>query len=195
METAPDTTRAKILDVALELMSKSGYAATSTRELSERMGFTKAALYYHFRTKDDLLAALTGPALDRLREIVDGPWGTVEARRRMLAAYIGLTVDNRQLVQLLSQDPAALRSSALAAVPALYGGLLSRLTGVPRPGLVELTRSRAALGAVNAGLLRAEPGDDLDLVTQIVLEAGCAALGIPGASSIPAPLGSADAPA
>jgi AcrR family transcriptional regulator len=175
-----DSTRDKILDVALELMSSAGFAATSTRELSERMGFTKAALYYHFRSKDDLLAALTGAALDRLRTITEGPFGTVAQRRAMLSAYVDLTAENRQLVQLISQDPAALRSPALAAVPELYDRLLRRLTGVTSPGLAELTRSRAALGAVNAGLQRSEPGDDLELVNRVVLDAGCAALGIPG---------------
>lgn len=177
METIDDT-KAKILDVALELMSTSGYAATSTRELSERMGFTKAALYYHFRTKDDLLAALVETALGQLREITSGSCRTRGERRAMLAAYVELTAENRKLVQLISADPAALRSPALASVPQLYDRLLRNLTGMPDPGLTELTRSRAALGAVNAGLQRSEPGDDLNLVKEIVLEAGCAALGI-----------------
>ena len=55
---AHDDTRARILKAALHLFAEHGFAGTSTREISERLGFTKAALYYHFRTKDDLLAAI-----------------------------------------------------------------------------------------------------------------------------------------
>ena len=46
------------MEAALDLFAEKGFAQTATRELAERLGFTKAALYYHFRTKDDLLAAL-----------------------------------------------------------------------------------------------------------------------------------------
>ena len=41
---AGDQTRARILDVALELIADRGFAATSTREIAERLGVTKAAL-------------------------------------------------------------------------------------------------------------------------------------------------------
>lgn len=51
-------TRERILEVALDLFVEQGYDKTSLREIAERMGFTKAALYYHFASKSDLLAAL-----------------------------------------------------------------------------------------------------------------------------------------
>jgi AcrR family transcriptional regulator len=52
------STREQILDVALELFATVGYENTSLREIAERMGFSKAALYYHFASKDDILLAL-----------------------------------------------------------------------------------------------------------------------------------------
>jgi AcrR family transcriptional regulator len=51
-------TRERILDVALELFSDQGYEKTSLRQIAERMGFSKAAIYYHFASKEDLLLAL-----------------------------------------------------------------------------------------------------------------------------------------
>lgn len=51
-------TRERILDVALELFTDQGYDKTSLREIAERLGITKAALYYHFERKDDMLLAL-----------------------------------------------------------------------------------------------------------------------------------------
>ncbi|HVY09867.1 MAG TPA: TetR/AcrR family transcriptional regulator [Mycobacteriales bacterium] len=51
-------TREQILDVALDLFVEQGYDNTSLREIAERMGFSKAALYYHFPSKDAILMAL-----------------------------------------------------------------------------------------------------------------------------------------
>jgi AcrR family transcriptional regulator len=51
-------TRERILEVALELFSEAGYDKTSLREVAERVGVTKAALYYHFPSKESVLMAL-----------------------------------------------------------------------------------------------------------------------------------------
>jgi AcrR family transcriptional regulator len=59
-----DSTRERILDVAAELFGEHGYDATSLREIAERLGFTKAALYYHFKSKEEILLALMEPALE-----------------------------------------------------------------------------------------------------------------------------------
>src|ERR1043165_28118 len=51
-------TRQRIQDVTLELIAEQGYEKTSLREIAERLGVTKAALYYHFKTKEDILVSL-----------------------------------------------------------------------------------------------------------------------------------------
>lgn len=51
-------TRARILDVALELFAAQGYEKTSLREIADRLGVTKAALYYHFKTKDEIVRGI-----------------------------------------------------------------------------------------------------------------------------------------
>src|ERR1700728_2627182 len=57
-ETNPHDTRERILDVALDLFIEKGYDKTSLREIAEQLGVTKAALYYHFKSKQDILMAL-----------------------------------------------------------------------------------------------------------------------------------------
>jgi AcrR family transcriptional regulator len=52
------STRERILDAALDLFIEKGFDGTSLREIAEQLGFTKAALYYHFASKDDILMAL-----------------------------------------------------------------------------------------------------------------------------------------
>jgi AcrR family transcriptional regulator len=56
--TAPPDTRERILDVALDLFTEQGYDGTSLRQIAEQLGVTKAALYYHFESKEDILMAL-----------------------------------------------------------------------------------------------------------------------------------------
>jgi TetR/AcrR family transcriptional regulator len=50
--------RNKILDVAIELFARKGYAACSIREICEAAGVTKPVLYYHFRSKEHLYREL-----------------------------------------------------------------------------------------------------------------------------------------
>ena len=47
-------TRQQIRAVALELFAEQGYERTSLREIAERLGVTKAAVYYHYRTKEEI---------------------------------------------------------------------------------------------------------------------------------------------
>lgn len=51
-------TRERILDAALDLFTEQGYDKTSLREVAEQVGISKAALYYHFASKEDILMAL-----------------------------------------------------------------------------------------------------------------------------------------
>lgn len=44
----------KILDVAEELFMVQGYRATSTRQITEKLGVTQPTVYYHFKKKEDI---------------------------------------------------------------------------------------------------------------------------------------------
>jgi AcrR family transcriptional regulator len=50
--------RERILAAAAQLFSEQGYTAGSTRMIADKAGVTQAALYYHFASKQDLLAKL-----------------------------------------------------------------------------------------------------------------------------------------
>jgi AcrR family transcriptional regulator len=169
-----------VLQVALELFAEQGFAATSTRELSERLGFTKAALYYYFRTKDDLLSALVQPVLDDLTTLVTQsvPRPSASARRDLLAAYIDISTHHLNLLRVLTQDPSIARRPASATHAALFARMLALLAGHENPDARERTRARAALGAIRAGLLHGDPDDDPAVIGAVTLAAACGALGI-----------------
>ena len=177
-----EQTRAQILAVALELFASQGFAATSTRELSERLGFTKAALYYYFRTKDDLLEALLAPSLAELSELLEGVGRTTTAdtRRNLLAGYLRLVVNHERVIQVMAQDPSVSGRPVSEEAGQLYERLTLLLAGKAKPGPGQRTRVRAALGGIHAGVLHALPGDPVDVVEAAALAAACAALGIDG---------------
>lgn len=80
-------TRERIQKVALDLFSEQGYEKTSLREIAERLGVTKAALYYHFRTKEGILDSIVGDLaaeIDRLIDWAQAQPKTVETRREIL---------------------------------------------------------------------------------------------------------------
>jgi AcrR family transcriptional regulator len=69
----PDTTVQRLLDAAVALFSRQGYAATSTREVAALLGMQKASLYYHIESKEDLLYFICN-SLSRSAAMWKQPW-------------------------------------------------------------------------------------------------------------------------
>jgi AcrR family transcriptional regulator len=97
------STRERILDIALELFNEKGYEGTSLREISERLGTTKAALYYHFERKQDILLelhlrlhALGREAFHLLGSLEDGQ-ERADAWPGLLDDFIDQVIDNPEL--------------------------------------------------------------------------------------------------
>ena len=55
--------------------------SASLQMIADELGFTKAAIYHHFRTREQLLDAVVGPILEQLREIIT----SAEAQRTAAA--------------------------------------------------------------------------------------------------------------
>ena len=66
--------------VAVELFSERGYDKTSLREIADRLGVTKAALYYHFRSKEDIVRSLVNDYFGQVTRSSPGP-GSGPGRR------------------------------------------------------------------------------------------------------------------
>ncbi|HEX3565116.1 MAG TPA: helix-turn-helix domain-containing protein [Acidimicrobiales bacterium] len=111
-EEAPEakSTRERILDVALDLFIEKGYDKTSLREIAEPLGFSKAALYYHFASKEDILMALHMRihefGTDALAQM-----GDLEPTMALWAQILDQTVDqmlaNRKIFLLHERNQAA----------------------------------------------------------------------------------------
>jgi AcrR family transcriptional regulator len=84
-------TREQILDIALELFNEQGYDKTSLREIANRLEVTKAALYYHFERKEDILLELHLRLHALGRDVLERLDGLDE--RQAVAAWPGLLDD------------------------------------------------------------------------------------------------------
>ena len=51
-------TKERILETALELFAQNGYLGTSMNDIAQRLGFTKAALYKHYTSKQEILDSI-----------------------------------------------------------------------------------------------------------------------------------------
>lgn len=58
--------RAQLIEVAIEQVAEHGYAGTSLSRIAEGAGITKAAVLYHFSTKDAVIRAAYDHVLDAL---------------------------------------------------------------------------------------------------------------------------------
>src|ERR1039457_3413898 len=108
-------TRARIQQVAVELFAEQGYEKTSLREIAERLAVTKAALYYHFKSKEDIVASLVEDYFGQIDALIE--WGsgqprTAEARGAVLSRYFGIVEEASEVFRMLHQNQAALRSLA-----------------------------------------------------------------------------------
>ena len=56
--------KAQIIDVSTELFREKGYHATSLDDIADRIGFTKPAIYYYFKSKEDILFAIVDEIVD-----------------------------------------------------------------------------------------------------------------------------------
>ncbi len=72
MELPIDVTRRQsdIIIEAARLFREKGYLATSIRDISEALEITSAALYYHFKNKEEILLAIMNVGLDGLMTAV-----------------------------------------------------------------------------------------------------------------------------
>lgn len=66
-----DSSSAQVVASALALFARHGVAGTSLQMIADDLGVTKAAVYYRFRTKEEIVLAVLAPAFDGFAAIVD----------------------------------------------------------------------------------------------------------------------------
>ena len=148
------STRERILDVALDLFIEKGFDGTSLREIAEQLGFTKAALYYHFASKDDILMGLHmrmhDVGRDGLKQLAGGPI-SLAAWESLVDTVLGQMLAQRKLFLMHERNQAALEKLHRKDHDAEHEDLQQRFRQIladPTISLRDRVRMAASFGAV-----------------------------------------------
>lgn len=100
--------RDRVLDSALDLFAEHGVNGTSLQMIADRLGVSKAAVYYQFHSKDEIVLAVVQPVFDdlarlvRIAEAISSP----DAQRDVaVSGMVELAVRHRRLTAVFHGDP------------------------------------------------------------------------------------------
>ena len=155
------STRERILDVALDLFIEKGFDGTSLREIAEKLGFTKAALYYHYASKDDILMALHmrlhDVGRDGIKQLTDGPV-SLAVWESLVDTVLGQMLAQRKLYLMHERNQAALEKLHRKDHDAEHEDLQQRFRQMladPAISLRDRVKMAASFGAVFSVLFMA----------------------------------------
>lgn len=104
--------RNRVIAAALDLFAEQGFSATSLQQIADHLGVTKAAVYYHFRNKDDIVVAVVNDAFHEMSTIVAATRTITdpnEAMSQAITGYVDLIVHHRKAMCALGRDPQVAR--------------------------------------------------------------------------------------
>ncbi|MFI1913332.1 TetR/AcrR family transcriptional regulator [Nocardia sp. NPDC020380] len=149
-------TRERIRAVAMELFSERGYEKTSLREIAERLGVTKAALYYHFRTKEDIVVSLSEDLRRGIDEIVEWAESAPEGKERareIVVRYGGLLHSvGKGMIRFWAENQPAFRDLGFGTGLRYQFRVLADLMVAPDTAPVAVFHARQALLAISWSL-------------------------------------------
>lgn len=149
-------TRQRIQDVALELFAEQGYEKTSLREIAERLEVTKAALYYHFKTKEDIIISIfddvTRP-IDELIKWAEQQPRTLEMKREVLRRYSEAMASGASLYRFMQENQATMRELSIGETVKKRLFALVELLRTEDGPLTDQVRCVSALFTLHAGMM------------------------------------------
>ena len=150
--------RAKLLSVSARLFARGGFDATSMRDIAARAGMLAGSMYYHFPSKNDLIAAVyeagvaeIGAAVDAALDEARGPWPRLEAA---CVAHLESLLADQAHAAVMTADLSRLDSRLKRRLVTLRDGYEKRfvelVTALPlAAGIYRSLWSLQLLGALN----------------------------------------------
>lgn len=145
----------RILDAALQLIAEHGVGGTSLQMIADAIGVTKAAVYHQFKTKEQIVIALTERELGGLEDALEAAEADdhrSRAREVLLDRVIDVAVERRGAASTLQFDPVIVR---LLGEHEPFQQFIQRLYGVLLDDAAEDARVAAAMlsGAIAVGVV------------------------------------------
>jgi AcrR family transcriptional regulator len=149
MHRSRSDTRERIQEVARELFLQRGVQHTSLRDIADRLGITKPALYYHFSSREDLVRSILVPLIDEGEQFVSDHErrGNTDVRE-LLQDYFDLHYRHRRDLVLLLTELSTLIDLELIDTVLAWRGRLAELVFGEKPTLAQSTRAVVAFGGL-----------------------------------------------
>ncbi len=178
-----ELSRNRILDAASEIAAERGYEGTSIGLVSKKCGLPASSIYWHFKDKDDLIAAVIERSFAKRRTLWELPEEGDAAGRLtgMVAQIAKALLDSPDFIRLglmlalerRPEEPRA-RTMFLQARADAYGQMID-VIGELMPDLTDVQMHQLATYAVAGadGLFIAKEigGDSVDLISLFELHA------------------------
>ncbi|MER5714546.1 TetR/AcrR family transcriptional regulator [Streptomyces sp. NPDC002132] len=171
-------TRQRIQDVALELFAEQGYEKTSLREIAERLDVTKAALYYHFKTKEEIIVSIFTDLTKPIEDLID--WGreqphTLETKQELVRRYSKALAEAAPLFRFMQENQATVRELQIGDS---FKDRLKSLRDIildPDAPLTDQVRCVSAIFTLHAGMfflhdLEGDPEDKREAVLEVAVD-------------------------
>ncbi|MGA4847919.1 TetR/AcrR family transcriptional regulator [Streptomyces sp. G5(2025)] len=121
-EVSPDAAR-RLLIAAVEAFAERGYHATTTRDIAGRAGMSPAALYIHYKTKEELLHRISGIGHDKalaiLRTAADGEGTAAERLAAAVRSFVGWHAAHHMTARVVQYELDALGEEHRTEIVAL----------------------------------------------------------------------------
>jgi AcrR family transcriptional regulator len=144
----------RILDAALNLIADNGVSGTSLQMIADAIEVTKAAVYHQFKTKEEIVIALTERELGALEDALAAAEAEAfrpRAREVLLSRVIDMALERRRAASTLQFDPVVIR---LLADHEPFQQFIARLYGVLLDDADDDARVSAAMlsGAIGTAV-------------------------------------------
>jgi AcrR family transcriptional regulator len=128
----------RVLDAAVKLIAEKGVSGTSLQMIADEMGVTKAAVYRQFKTKEEIVIAITEREMGRLEDALEAAEAqehSLRTREILLDRMVDQAIDRRGAFNVPLFDPVIIRLQAeyepfQRFIERLYAALLGTEAGV-----------------------------------------------------------------
>ncbi|MCQ4208988.1 TetR/AcrR family transcriptional regulator [Streptomyces longispororuber] len=121
-EVTPDAAR-RLMVAAVEAFAERGYHATTTRDIASRAGMSPAALYIHYKTKEELLLRISRigheKALEILRRAVEGEGTAAERLAEAVRSFVRWHAGHHMTARVVQYELDSLGEEHRPAIVAL----------------------------------------------------------------------------
>ena len=168
------STRDRILEIAAEVFALRGFSSSSLQDVADRLGITKAALYYHFDSKDEILLTVLRPYFAAADAFLDRHSADQDPHL-LLTEYLDLLLEFRTALDVIAFDRSVLNHPEIGEISHGQTIRLRRLLAGEEASMGREVAASAALGALRAAAALTRNSSD-PAVRNVILGAALAAL-------------------